>query len=435
MSKFNFNSEYQIVEIDDSIKLINLYLLISWQRTSFIEGGSMNKTVKLIIATVLCGNLLTTTVMANELETKKQEAGSIQQDIKKNKEAIKALENTKSDILKEVEELNKNISVLDEEVEVLNLKIESTSEDIVNLEGKSKKLQEDLEKNKVIMEKRLRALYINQGQGYVETLLQAEGLSDFIERIEVISTLIKYDKGVLEDFKKNQEELASTLKELALEKQSLEDSKVLAQGKLNELNEKKDEKNTLVAKAEEDIDNQEKILAQYEDEFDQVTAMIKNMEQPPRPSRGGSVGGGNSENSGSGQVSNGEIYSITGGVTYPITSGYAYRNGPYKGNGEFHPAIDIGAPHGSGVYSLMAGTVVYAGWMNGYGNVVIVNHGSISSLYAHNSQLLVSKGQQVQGGQKISLVGSTGWSTGPHIHFEVRNSSDEKINPTSYYIY
>jgi len=83
----------------------------------------------------------------------------------------------------------------------------------------------------------------------------------------------------------------------------------------------------------------------------------------------------------------------------------------------------------------MSGTVAYAGWMNGYGNVVVINHGNISSLYAHNSKLLVSKGQQVQGGEKISLVGSTGWSTGPHIHFEVTNSSGEKIDPTSYYIY
>ncbi|MPM73807.1 Murein hydrolase activator EnvC [bioreactor metagenome] len=83
----------------------------------------------------------------------------------------------------------------------------------------------------------------------------------------------------------------------------------------------------------------------------------------------------------------------------------------------------------------MSGTVVHAGWMNGYGNVVIVNHGEISTLYAHNSKLLVSVGQQVQGGQQISVVGSTGWSTGPHIHFEVRDSRGEKMDPTSYYIY
>lgn len=394
----------------------------------------MNKTVKVIIATVLCGNLLTTTAMANELESKKEESNSIQQKITESKEAIKALENTKSDILKEVEDLNNNISVLDGEVDGLNLKIKNTTEEITELEKKLNQLKEDLEKNKKIMEKRMRALYMNQGKGYVETLLQSKGFSDFLEKIEVISTLIKYDKDVIEDFKKNQEELDTTLITLETEHKSLESSKALAQTKLDELNTKRDEKNTLVAKAEEDIDSQEKILAQNEEEYQQVAALIKNLEAPSRPSRGDS-GSASSGESGRSQVSNGDIYSITGGVGYPITSGYGYRDGLYKGNGEFHPAIDIGAPYGSGVYSLMSGTVVHAGWMNGYGNVVIVNHGEISTLYAHNSKLLVSVGQQVQGGQQISVVGSTGWSTGPHIHFEVRDSRGEKMDPTSYYIY
>lgn len=392
----------------------------------------MNKTVKVIIATVLCGNLLTTTAMANELESKKEESNSIQQKITESKEAIKALENTKSDILKEVEDLNNNISVLDGEVDGLNLKIKNTTEEITELEKKLNKLKEDLEKNKKIMEKRMRALYMNQGKGYVETLLQSKGFSDFLEKIEVVSTLIKYDKGVIEDFKKNQEELDTTLITLETEHKSLESSKALAQTKLDELNTKRDEKNTLVAKAEEDIDSQEKILAQNEEEYQQVATLIKSLEAPSRPSRGDS---GSSADTGKSQVSNGDIYSITGGVGYPITSGYGYRDGLYKGNGEFHPAIDIGAPYGSGVYSLMSGTVVHAGWMNGYGNVVIVNHGEISTLYAHNSKLLVSVGQQVQGGQQISVVGSTGWSTGPHIHFEVRDSRGEKMDPTSYYIY
>lgn len=392
----------------------------------------MNKTVKVIIAAVLCGNLLTTTVMASELDSKKEESNNIQQKINESKEAIKTLENTKSDILKEVEDLNNNISVLDEEVEGLNLKIKNTTEEITALEKKLNKLKEDLEKNKKIMEKRMRALYMNQGQGYLETLLQSKGLSDFLEKIEVISTLITYDKGIIEDFKKNQEELDTTLITLETEHKSLESSKALAQTKLDELNTKRDEKNTLVAKAEEDIESQQKIIAQNEEEYQKVAALIKNLEAPSRPSRGDS---GSSGNSGSSQVSNGNIYSITGGVGYPITSPYGYRDGLYKGNGEFHPAIDIGAPYGSGVYSLMSGTVVHAGWMNGYGNVVIVNHGNISTLYAHNSKLLVSVGQQVEGGQQISVVGSTGWSTGPHIHFEVRDSSGEKIDPTSYYIY
>jgi len=187
----------------------------------------------------------------------------------------------------------------------------------------------------------------------------------------------------------------------------------------------------MMANIEEDIDVQEKMIAQKESEFQEIVAIINNMEETSkRPSRGASV------NSQGGQVSsNGEISSITGNIAYPITSGYGWRTNPISGKEEFQAAVDIGAPQGAGVHSLMDGTVAYSGWMNGYGNVVVINHGSISSLYAHNSQLLVSEGDRVKGGQQIALVGTTGYSTGPHIHFEVTNASGEKIDPTPYYIY
>jgi len=199
------------------------------------------------------------------------------------------------------------------------------------------------------------------------------------------------------------------------------------------LNSKKEEKDNLVAKAEEDINAQEDMMSRKEEEFQQIVAMISQMEQNKSIQKSPSNNDGSSDEGG--QVTNGEIYSITGGVAYPITSGYGWRTSPITGKAEFQAAVDIGAPHGTPVYSLMDGTVAYAGWMRGYGNVVVINHGSISTLYAHNSQMLVSQGQHVKGGQKISLVGTTGWSTGPHIHFEVTNSSGEKIDPTGYYIY
>lgn len=389
----------------------------------------MNKTLKTIIAGVLCANLITITAIAGDLENKKQESSNIKQEISNDKEKINELKNTKKDILNEIEDINNNIKFLDEEVDGLNFKINKASGTITELEKKSEELQKDLEKNKEVMSKRFRTLYMNKGQGYIEIIFQSKSLGDFIERVEIISTLIKYDNEVVDKFKKNQNELDSTLKEITIEKESLESNRTTVQAKADELSKKKSEKDMLMAKAEEDIASQEKIIAQKEEEFQQIVAIISDMEKSQRPSRGDS---GNSQG---GQVSNGNIYSITGGVAYPITSGYGWRTSPITGKSEFQAAVDIGAPQGASVYSLMDGTVAYSGWMNGYGNVVVINHGSVSSLYAHNSKILVSKGQAVKGGQKISLVGSTGWSTGPHIHFEVTNSSGQKIDPTPYYIY
>jgi murein DD-endopeptidase MepM/ murein hydrolase activator NlpD len=389
----------------------------------------MNKTVKVIIATILCSNLITSSVLANDLGSKKEESNKIKQEISNSKDKVKELENSKNDILKDLQIINNNIGKLEKEVDNLNFDINKATKTIVELEEKSEELRLDLEKNKEIMDKRLRALYMSQGQGYVEVLFESKGVADFIEKLEVITTLVKYDKGVMDEFKTSQQQLDNTLKEVAVEKESLEGNRAVVLSKVDELSVIKNEKDSLMAKAQEDIETQEKVLAQQEDEYQQIASIITQMEAAQRPSRGGSG------NSGGGQVSNGKYYSITGGTRYSITSGYGWRSSPVGRGSEFHPAIDIGAPHGSGVYSLMGGTVAYSGWMNGYGNVVVVNHGGISTLYAHNSQLLVSVGQQVQGGEKISLVGSTGWSTGPHIHFEVRDSSGEKMDPTSYYIY
>lgn len=392
----------------------------------------MNKKLKVLIAVLLCSNLITANVAAQDLSNMKEESKAVEQEIEDSKAKLDELENKKSSIISEINDLDNELKEMENQLEDLNLKIGQSQENIVQLEKKSKELEFNLSKNKEVMAKRFRALYMNQGQGYIEMLLSSNSMSDFIERVQVLSTLVSYDNEVREEFKKNKSDLETTLKEVATVKANLEENKKAVDEKMEVLNSKREEKDNLVAKAEEDITMQEEMMAQKEDEFQKIVGMIKDMEAQQNSPSGSKTASYEDEG---GQVSNGEIYSITGGIAYPITSGYGWRTSPITGKDEFQAAVDIGAPQGAPVYSLMDGVVAYSGWMNGYGNVVVINHGSISSLYAHNSQLLVSKGQSVKGGEKISLVGATGWATGPHIHFEVTNSSGEKIDPTGYYIY
>ena len=108
-----------------------------------------------------------------------------------------------------------------------------------------------------------------------------------------------------------------------------------------------------------------------------------------------------------------------------ITSPYGYRTHPIFGTTIYHSGIDIGVDYGTPVHSADSGTVVYAGWMSGYGNTVVVDHGNgISTLYGHNEDVAVSEGQSVGKGSVIAYAGSTGNSTGPHVHFEVRVNGD-----------
>ncbi|WP_287265769.1 M23 family metallopeptidase [Moorena sp. SIO3A2] len=126
----------------------------------------------------------------------------------------------------------------------------------------------------------------------------------------------------------------------------------------------------------------------------------------------------------------------TGQLLYPsngsITSSFGWRRHPILGTSRFHSGIDFGASYGSTIRAADSGTVIFAGWYGGYGNTVIIDHGdSIATLYGHASRILVSKGESVKRGNAIATVGSTGFSTGPHLHFEVRKNG-EPVDPTSY---
>lgn len=116
----------------------------------------------------------------------------------------------------------------------------------------------------------------------------------------------------------------------------------------------------------------------------------------------------------------------------PITSGFGWRIHPITGNRRFHYGIDFGAPTGTPIYAFKAGLVKFAGWKGGYGKAVIINHGAgFSTLYGHASKLSVRKGERVVLGQVIGKIGSTGDSTGPHLHFEVR-LNNKPVNPRPY---
>ena len=117
---------------------------------------------------------------------------------------------------------------------------------------------------------------------------------------------------------------------------------------------------------------------------------------------------------------------------YRVSSGYVDRTSPIFGTAEFHTGIDIPANYGTSVVAAADGVVITAGWVNGYGNTVMISHGSgLVTLYGHNSSLVVSKGDSVKKGQTIAKVGSTGYSTGNHCHFEVRKDGDH-VDPNIY---
>ena len=132
----------------------------------------------------------------------------------------------------------------------------------------------------------------------------------------------------------------------------------------------------------------------------------------------------------------GVMVSGSGAMIWPlagtVTSEFGWRIHPITGAQRFHSGVDIGGDYGQSIHAAQSGTVEYAGWISGYGNAVIINHGGgITTLYGHNQSLAVSEGQSVSQGQTIAYCGSTGNSTGPHCHFEVRQNG-EPVSPYAY---
>ena len=388
----------------------------------------MNKKVRILVAVLVCCNLISTTALADDLSDAKNKSNTIQSEIESNKEKVSELEQSREALLADMNVLDTEMDTVYKQINELNSQISQSNKKIEELEAREVELQNALASDKVVMGKRYRELYKSNGTGYVELLLEAKGFGDFLQRLDTVIFMAKHNNQVLEEYSELQAELTANIKESNDEKAILEENKQALDISLAEIETKKAEKKELMKQAEEDLEEAEALLAENEAEFQQVLASIEAMEaEASRLSRGNSSTSestvntentGNAGASGSTNVSKDGMYSITG-TRYSITSPYGPRTSPISGKSEFHNGIDIGAPHGAPVYSLKDGVVSYSGWMTGYGNVVVVNHGDMSTLYAHNSSLVVDVGQSVSGGQQIANVGSTGWATGPHIHFEV----------------
>lgn len=289
------------------------------------------------------------------------------------------------------------------------------AEDIVKtLEDSVKEAEGNYEKQKELFKTRLRIMYQNSNNSYLNTLAQSENISDFLSKMQIISTIAKRDKVLANSLeaakndvaykKEMKEEEARQIAKLAEEKKRTVTAIQVSRSKKEE-----DERKLSASLA---------ALEKKEDELLKKSEELKGLINKLEIRRKG------------GYV-NGQMGWPTPGYG-GISSPFGNRLHPILKVNRMHTGIDINAPHGAAIVAANKGTVVYAGWQDGYGNTVMVDHGGdIITLYAHCSSLLVKSGQEVDAGTTIAKVGSTGLSTGPHLHFEVRTGGTP-VDPLGY---
>lgn len=290
---------------------------------------------------------------------------------------------------------------------------------------KTLKLHDDL------LKQRLVDAYEHGDTGYVEVLLASRSFSDFVERWQDLRLLIAANQRAVEQRRSAEKKVSSAQAGLQATQSALDQQAQAQQRARNQLDTLAGERANLVAVADaqrrhvaSDVAEMENLTASEEAQLEALIVEKQReiaAEEEAQRRAAGIVGA---------------APSAPGALSWPvsgtITSPFGYRRSPFGGGMEFHPGLDIAAPMGTTVTAASSGTIISAGWYGGYGNYILIDHGGgMATGYGHLSQIFVSAGQKVQKGQAIGAVGSTGMSTGPHLHFEVRING-KATDPAAY---
>ena len=331
------------------------------------------------------------------------ELAEVKKDKKDAEATLKEAQANEAAIDSNIDALESKIKKNESAIATLKKNIEQTTKDIAQAEKDIVRMEGELAQQNTDLGKRLRLMYESGDASLVDVLVGSSSFVDFMSNLEMVQLVHAYDMKVLD-------EIDTKLKKIEKKKADLDTMKVDLEADKKEQEEKKvelasDKKKLAIAKekAQAATAHATEDLAALEAAADALAAEL------------------------AAQAAAGQSYERPyggGSMTWPangiITSYFGYRNDTGGVGSTNHKGIDIGCSYGSPIYAAADGRVFLSSWYGGYGNAVVIEHGSgITTLYGHNSTLLVSKGQMVSQGDVIAYAGSTGNSTGPHCHFEV----------------
>lgn len=358
-------------------------------------------------------------------ETLRERAKRLEKEIKAAKADQKYI---KSEITKNVEAINElqaQIEAKEEEIKKLEKEIESTQEEVDKISKDLKEQEEEYLKQENIVKKRLTFMYEAGQYKTWEILLKSDGLLDFLSNYYMLQEISKLDSEILSESSRNKRKIEILKKELDSKE------KVLTEAK-NRVERSKIVQSNLMKLKESNVGKlntkEKNVLAK----INRLNALKRDTEREIARQMANYLGNA--------IYVGGEFAWPVPGCTYISTY---YGDGPAQGyywtsNPKGHQGIDIADSYGTPIVAANGGTVVLSEYYGGYGNCIIIDHGGgYFTLYGHGSRRLVSVGQTVKRGQRIMLMGSTGISTGPHLHFEIVVGSryynpDNRVNPLPY---
>lgn len=368
----------------------------------------------LLVLLILAQALPVTVLAASDAELKK-----IQQEQKKIKDQLnqvnknkKLNESKQKNVVKTINSIEGQIDTLENQVDNLGKDIAQTEADIGTKGVELKIAENNIVNKKDTLNARLRVMYKTGSIGYIEVLLGSNDFGDLMTRVDTVRKIFLHDTNMIRFLIDQRNIIEETKKDLEVYKTRLKqkvDEKEAAQANLNV-------KIGELGVAKQQLAADHKALEAQEDalqaEADKITKILSSMKVTQKY-----VGG---------------VMSWPVPGSSKITSPFGYRIHPILKTKKLHTGIDIGIASNNNVIAAQAGTVIHSGWLGGYGKALIIDHGGgIATLYAHNNTLLVNVGDKVTRSQSIAKSGSTGLSTGPHVHFEVRVNG-QYVDPMKY---
>lgn len=362
-----------------------------------------------------------------EIEAAKKEVSNLKSSLTDVEALKKELEQSKSDLTTYVTELDRQLSGIQEKIQQYNTLIVEKEEQIEETTEELNEAIKRQEEQYEAMKKRIQFMYERGDTFYLELLFSATSFSDMINKADYIEALSEYDQRKLEEYVETKEMVQLCKEELEAEKEVLDEAKAAVEAEEANISELIGQKEAQIVSVSSDISNKEAAIKEYEDMIAQENAEIAALEKAV------------AEEKARLEAENAQARTYNGGMfAFPcpgfkrISDEYGNRIHPILGTQQFHNGVDLAAPSGTPIYAAYDGDVVAATYSGSMGNYIMIDHGSgLYTIYMHCSALYVSKGQTVTKGQNIAAVGSTGRSTGPHLHFSVRLNGSY-VSPWNY---
>lgn len=364
----------------------------------------------------------------------RQQQKDLQNQQKETKEDLEDVKVELSENLKTIQNLDSAIAEKQDEINELNAEIRTLQNEITNKEKDIESKEEELQETDELLQERLVAIYQAGETSYLDVLFSSDGLTDFISKYYYLTQIAKCDTELMEKIDQEKTDIENEKKQIEQNKEKIESNKRDVQSKQNELKTQKASRETQVAKLNQDEKNLQAEMEKVKQQLEEMEKEILRVAAEEAKKNQGN-------------------FQYTGGrLEWPcpsysrISSYFGSRGSPLAGGSSNHKGIDIAASNGSPILAAEAGQVIKivnscthnygksrsCGCGGGYGNYVMINHGGgLVTIYGHCSSINVSNGQTVVRGQQIAKVGSTGASTGFHLHFgTARNGT--YVDPMQY---